>query len=93
MRLNVGLHKVRRNEPHGVPIALQRTCPEVRACASFHADQARRQVYEQSTHLAAMDLTPQRNLAVAVHAVQLKNVLCQIDPDACNIHGARSHPQ
>ena len=27
-----------------------------------------------------MNLTAQRNLAVAIHPVQLKNVLCQIDP-------------
>jgi hypothetical protein len=40
-----------------------------------------------------MDLTAQHNLAVAIDAVQLKNVLCQIDPDGRNIHSGRSHPQ
>jgi hypothetical protein len=40
-----------------------------------------------------VDLTTQYDFAVAVHAVQLKNVLCQIDPNGCNIHGGRSHPR
>jgi len=44
-------------------------------------------------HLAAVDLTAQFDFAVAIHPVQLKNVLCQIYPNRCNIHGGRSHPQ
>jgi hypothetical protein len=65
----------------------------VRTRASFHANEARRQIYKQPTHLAAVDLTAQHDFAVAINAVQLKNVLCQIDPNSCNIHGGRSHPQ
>jgi hypothetical protein len=44
------------------------------------------------THLAAVDLPAQYGFAVAIHPVQLQNVLCQIDPNRCNIHGGRSHP-
>jgi hypothetical protein len=54
---------------------------------------ADRQVYKEPTHLAAVDLTAQHDFAVAIHAVQLKNVLCQINPNRCNIHSGRSHPQ
>ena len=32
-----------------------------------------------------MDLTAQYGFAVAIHAVQLKNVLCQIDTNRWNI--------
>jgi hypothetical protein len=63
----------------------------VRTCAGFHADNARRESYKYTPHLAAVHLTAQHHFAVAVYPVQLKNVLCQIDPHRCNIHGGRSH--
>src|SRR5215469_14013179 len=42
VRLYVGLHEVRRDQAHRVPIALERSPPEVRTRAGLHTNEARR---------------------------------------------------
>jgi hypothetical protein len=52
----------------------------VRTRASFHANYARRQVYKEPTHLAAVDLSAQYDFAVAIHPVQLKTFFAKSIP-------------
>jgi hypothetical protein len=40
------------------------------------AEQARLQIGEKRQHLSPLELFPQRDLVVCVHAVYLKNVFC-----------------
>ncbi|MCY1563191.1 hypothetical protein D9M68_1006880 [compost metagenome] len=54
---------------------LQLARPVVGSAASFHANQARRQIGEEGNHLVALELLLQYGLAVSVDAVNLEEVL------------------
>ena len=62
--------------------------PVVRARARLHRDQARRQLRHNAQLLSAPHSTPLLTHSTGVHLVQLKHVLCEIDPHRRNlIHG------
>jgi hypothetical protein len=48
-------------------LPLERSSPVVRTRLGFHADDARRQIYKEPTHLAAVDLTAHYDFAVTIH--------------------------
>ena len=56
----------------------ERAGPVVSRRASLHPDQARRQCAEEARHLATPQRLAQDDLSAPVHAVQLKDVLCDI---------------
>lgn len=87
--LDVGLDELRGHQPHRVAHALQLSTPVVRATASLHANQARRQVEEERGHLIAPQLLLQDRLAVLVDAVDLEHVLRQVDANSRDLHGGR----
>jgi hypothetical protein len=56
----------------------------MRCRASFHANQAGRQLLEKGDHLAASELSPDCYLTQPINAVDLKNVLRKIKADRDN---------
>ena len=69
---------------------LQLARPVVGATARFHANQARRQIHEELSHLVTPDLLLDDRLAKLIDAVQLKHILSQIDAYCCNLYIGRS---
>ena len=84
--LDVGLHVLRRHQPHLVAKLRQFTRPIMRRGAGFHADQARRQRLEELQHLAAPQLLANDDLLGRVDAVDLEHVLGDIQTDRGNLH-------
>jgi hypothetical protein len=65
--------------------------PEVRAATRFHPDHPPRQVHEEAQDLRAFEPLPQPRRATLIHAVNLKHMFCQINPDSRNVHLGRSY--
>jgi hypothetical protein len=81
-------HQLGRHQPHGVAVRLKLPRPVVRARARFHPNDARRQPRDQRTELAARHLRlAQLHHPTAVHPVNSKHVLGQIDTGGNNGHG------
>src|SRR6478672_5785701 len=55
-------------------------------CTRFHADQRRRQLAEELDHTAAPQLPCNDDFADCIDAVNLKDVLGEIDADCGNVH-------
>src|SRR6478672_9611584 len=55
-------------------------------CTRFHADQRRRQLAEELDHTAAPQLPCNDDFADCIDAVNLKDVLGEIDADCGNLH-------
>jgi len=85
--LNVGFNELRCHEMYRVPQCLQLARPVMSAAACFHADQAGRQVGKKLGHMDTLELFLQDCLALCIHAMNLKNSLCQIDANGRNLHG------
>ncbi|SMX50936.1 hypothetical protein MAA8898_05143 [Maliponia aquimaris] len=67
---------------------LQLTPPVMRSRARLDPDQAARAPFEECGKLAAPKLTPYYNLAVGVYAVDLNDILGEINSDCANFeHG------
>ncbi len=90
VRLDVRLDELRRHQLDRMAEPLPLPCPVMGAAARFHVDQARRQSGKKHRHLVALKLLPEHRLALRIHAVDLKHVLCQIDADCRNLHGDAS---
>ena len=60
--------------------------PIMRRGASLHADQARRQSFEERYHLAAAKLLPDDDLLGRIDPVDLEHVLGDIQTDRGNLH-------
>src|ERR1700688_1019869 len=54
--------------------------------AGLHADETRRQRFEERQHLAAPELFPNDDLLAVVDPVNLKHVLGDIQTDRGNLH-------
>ena len=76
---DVGFDELGSYEFDGVAQALELASPVVGAAAGFHADQTRGQVHKERGHLVTLQLLLKNGLAVRVDAVELEDVLCQID--------------
>nr|WP_237050543.1 hypothetical protein [Microvirga ossetica] len=67
----------------------ERAGPVVSGCAGLHPDQARRKGAEEAWDLAAAQRPAQDDLSIPVDAVQLEDVLCDINADRFNLrHGS-----
>ena len=84
--LDVGLHVLRRHQPHLMTEFRQFTRPIMGRCAGFHANQARRQRLEELQHLAAPKLLANDDLLGHVDPVNLEHVLGDIQTDRGNLH-------
>lgn len=85
--LDIGLDVARRHQPHLVPQSLELARPEVARAAGLHADQAGLEPAEERHHLTTAQRPADNHCAGAVDAVDLKNVLGQIEADGANLHG------
>ena len=85
--LDVGLHVLRRHQPHLVAKLREFTCPIVRCRAGLHAHKATRQRLEEPQYLAAPKLLPNDDLLGRVDSVNLEHILGDIQTDRCNLHG------
>ncbi|MOA04528.1 hypothetical protein D3C78_1240870 [compost metagenome] len=84
---DVGFDELRRDQPHFVAQRSQLTRPVVRATAGLHGNQARLELAEEVEHLRALELFAADRLLMAVDAVNLEHLLCQIDADSLKFHG------
>jgi hypothetical protein len=82
--LHVSLHVCRRHQPDLVTQCHQLARPMMRRGASLHANQTRRQRGEEGEHLPATELPANYDSAISAHAVNLKYILRQIEPDDRN---------
>ena len=64
----------------------QLTAPVMRPAAGFHADQARWLLGQERHYFCARQGLAERHLAPAIHTVQTEAILCQINPDRCNVY-------
>ena len=60
--------------------------PVMRRATRLHADQARRQLGKKWQHLRPSKRLADHNLAGRINAVDLKNVLGQVEADRGNLH-------
>src|SRR5215471_497016 len=72
-----------------MPERLQLTRPVMRATAGLHPNQARREICEETRHLRTLKLLSEQHLALLVHTVDLKHVLCHVDAYRSNLHVGR----
>src|SRR5207344_206402 len=84
--LDVGLHVLRRHQPHPVAKFREFTRPIMSRGAGFHADKASRQRLEELQHLAAPQLLTNDDLFSRVDAMDLQHVLGDIQTDRGNLH-------
>ena len=86
-------HAVRRDELggdqlDGVAVLTELPGPVMRAGAGFHADQAGGQLRNERQQFRTRKLRPDEcGLAVIIHPVHGKHVLCEIDSNRDNAHG------
>jgi hypothetical protein len=62
----------------------------MRTPTGFHPDQAGLEIGEEAQDVLALELLAQHRFAPLIDSMDLKHVLCQIDPDSCNLHLGRS---
>src|SRR5271166_2232198 len=84
--LDISLHILRRHQPNLVAELRQLPCPVVRGGTGLHANEARRQSFEELHHLTAAKLFPDDDLLGRIDAVDLKHVLGDIQTDCGNLH-------
>ena len=70
-----------RNDPRLVPQRAQHPADKMRAQASFHADDARRQLFEDVAETQSLDPPSEGNLSVGSDADEVKYVLADVDAD------------
>ncbi len=86
--LHVGLHILRRHETNLMAKRPQLARPVMRRRAGLHADQTSWHAGKECEHLAAPQPLAQDRRARRIGAMDLKDVLGQIQPNRCNlIHG------
>jgi hypothetical protein len=86
--LDVCLDVLRRHQAHRVADRLQLPRPVVRRRARLQTDQTARQPSEERKHLAAPQPLAHNRRPARIDAVDLKNVLRQIQPNRRNlVHG------
>src|SRR5580704_16567149 len=71
----------RRDDPRLVAQCAEHSADEVRALASFHADDTRRQLLERLFETLSLDLPAERNLPINTQSDDVKNLLADVDTD------------
>ena len=84
--LDIGLHINRRDQPYFMTQLEQFPRPVVAGAAGLDPDQARIKAFKEPQHLRASKGPIERDLTAIRDAVNLKNVLGQIQADCCNVH-------
>jgi hypothetical protein len=81
-----GLHVLRRHDLNRMPELRELPLPIARAGGSFDADEARLEFAQDLQQLFAADSPCQYRAALAVDAVELENILRQVDTEYVNLH-------
>ncbi len=81
-----GAHVLRCNQLHLVPERLHLARPVVRAAASLKKDQAGLLPGHEHRELLSRELFTKLDLSCPQRAMDLENILCQIDPDHHILH-------
>src|ERR671936_1700054 len=68
---------------------MQLSRPEMGTATSFHADQAGLQIGKERCHLLPSHLLLQYRVATPIDAMDLNDVLCQVDAYRGNLHFGR----
>ena len=84
--LDVGFDKLRSNQDHTVAHRDERSCPVVGTATGFHANLASSQRAKVGQHVSTLQFLLENGLLKAIHAVELKHVLCNIHPNSANLH-------
>ena len=84
--LDVALHVAWRHHPDGMAEPRQLARPIMRRATGLHADQAGRDLAEKLDDLFAPQLPGNDDLPVLVDAVDLKDILGEINADGANLH-------
>src|SRR5262249_26352900 len=86
--LEIGFYVARRQQPYRVAKCLKPAAPIVRSRTRLNADEAWRQCREELQQLRSGDALADHHHPSAVHAVDLKNGLRDIETDRANLaHG------
>jgi hypothetical protein len=76
----------RGHDPHAMAKRLKLATPVVSTGTRLHADQARGLLCQERHQLRATEAFLKHRLAPRIDPVQTECILCQIDPDRCNVH-------
>ena len=83
---DIRLHVLRRNQPDIVPEFAKFAPPEVRRRAGFHPNKASRQLGEIDQHFTPPETALLNDAAERVHAVNLEDMLGEIEADRRDLH-------
>jgi len=86
LALDIGLYELRRHQTDIVPKSGDFSSPIVCRVAGLNPNQRRVQSGKERQHLRASELSFENGLSQIVDAVNLKDVLGQIQSDYCYLH-------
>jgi hypothetical protein len=86
VRLEKGLHELRRNQPRIMSLPSQRRPKEMRSGTGFHADQGGLEVGGVGQQLRAGELFADHHLATLIKRHQMKGRFPQINADGSDMH-------
>jgi hypothetical protein len=87
VRLDEGLHVLRRDQSHVVSLRDQNPPEVVRAAAGLHSHETGRQIRQRPNQLRARARSPNDNPATRIKADEVKGVLADVNADCGNLHG------
>src|SRR6266436_3735140 len=87
VRLHVGLHILRRYQPHFVSLFPQCSAKKMRTSAGLHANQHDVYIRREPQQLCTRELLAHYDLAAQVKPDQMKNCLAKINADCVQFHG------
>src|SRR5438477_2259264 len=92
LRLDIGLHVLRRHQPDHVPTRLQKPAEMMRAAARLHRDYAGWQARRKLHHVVTVQAPAQNNPAGCVQSCDAAAVLAQVDPQYRYLHRSAPSP-
>ncbi len=90
--LAVRRHELRCHQTHPMPELRESPRPVVRPGACLNADQPRLQLRDEFEQLRPANAAAQDHVTGGVDPLQREHVLCQIDPQGCNVELGTSPP-
>jgi hypothetical protein len=84
--LAVGRDELGTDQTHVMAELPHRARPMVRTLTGFHANTTGGELGHKGQQFGAGQLLTDHHMALRIHAVELKHVLCQIDPEDGYLH-------
>jgi hypothetical protein len=79
VRLHIGLHKLGRNEFHGMAMRAEPACPIMRPATGFHPDDCRGQLGDIWHQRVPRQTFSQHDIPRVIHPHEVKNPLCKVN--------------